>query len=46
MYMHGGSEVVVFSPNRGCVVDVYFRKYTVRHWRLWHWAWQLSWAVS
>ena len=36
------TEVVVFSPNCGCTVDVYCRKYTVAHWR----AWQSSWATS
>jgi hypothetical protein len=32
----GRSEVVVFSPNWGCAVNVYCRKYTVWHWRSWH----------
>ena len=27
----GRSKVVVFSPNRGCAVDGYCRKYTVGH---------------
>ena len=41
----GRSEVVVFSPNRGCAVNVYCRKYTVRHWRSWRRAWQASWET-
>ena len=44
--MCGGSEVVVFSPNRGCTIDVYCRKYTVSHWRVRRRAWQLSWVTS
>ena len=44
--MCGGSEVVVFSPNRGCTVDVYCRKYTMSHWRVRRRAWQLSRAMS
>ena len=39
------SGVVVFSPNRGRTVSSCCRKYTVEHWRVWRWAWQLSWET-
>ena len=42
----GRSRVVVSSPNRGCAVDDYCRKYTVVQWRAQRRAWQLSWATS
>ena len=38
-------EVVVFPPNRGCVVIGYCSRYTAAHWRAWRRAWQLYWAA-
>ena len=37
------SKVVVSSPNQRYAVDVYYRKYIVRHWISWRRAWQASW---
>jgi len=44
MYGRGGGHRS--SPNRGCAVADYCRKYTVPHWRVGRRAWRSSWESS
>ena len=46
VHVRGVLEVVVFSPNRRCTVDAYYRKYTVPYWRVRRQAWRSSWACG